>query len=407
MKKIINISFLILSFNFSYAQLHISSNSILHISEGANLEVGGNLENNGILQNNGTLSIYGDWTINNNFNGLNGTLKFLGGSNQIISIPTLRVRELIINSGGTVDFPGNEYTILERLFLDFGSIKIGENTRFVLEPGVKVDGGSSFSYFDGTLVYKGSGEKIFPLGNDGVYSPLTFLETTGVDTELAASYKRNNPADPIPGDSLLGVSHRAFWEIELLNGSMDPAQIELEFNDEDLSDFKVINNIRHRVNAPVIAYSNSPGGIYQTLGVETLFNSDSVTFGLITSRSKLQPALNQKLYLAMGLGPQIPDEGLYYIPEAFSPNASDPQNQTFKIFGEHISEEEFALQIYNRYGVLVYSTNSFAEANQVGWNGVNQKTGAEEPAGVYYYTVKFQFETRLPVQQKGAFYLVK
>ena len=109
----------------------------------------------------------------------------------------------------------------------------------------------------------------------------------------------------------------------------------------------------------------------------------------------------------MGLGPQIPGEGLYYIPEAFSPNASDPQNQTFRIFGEKISEEEFELQIYNRYGVIVYSTNSFAEANQVGWNGENQKTGAQEPAGVYYYTVRFQFETRLPVQQKGAFYLVK
>ncbi|WP_421763593.1 gliding motility-associated C-terminal domain-containing protein [Ekhidna sp.] len=388
-------------------ELYMSGSSILHISEGATLEVGGNLENNGILQNNGTLAIYGDWTVNNNFNGLNGTLEFLGGSNQMVSIPTLRVRELIVNSGGLVDFPGNEYSVLERLYLEFGSIRLGENTRFILEPGVRVDGGSNLSYFDGTLISKGTGEKRFPLGNDGVYSPITFLETSGVDTELAVSYQRNNPSDPIPGDSLLGVSDRAFWEVELLNGSIDPAKIELEFNEEDLSDFKVVNNIRHRVNSPVIAYSNGPGGIYETLGVETLFNSDSVTFGLITSKNKLQPALGQKLYLAMGLGPQIPGEGLYYIPEAFSPNASDPQNQTFRIFGEKISEEEFELQIYNRYGVIVYSTNSFAEANQVGWNGENQKTGAQEPAGVYYYTVRFQFETRLPVQQKGAFYLVK
>ena len=115
-------------------ELYMSGSSILHISEGATLEVGGNLENNGILQNNGTLAIYGDWTVNNNFNGLNGTLEFLGGSNQMVSIPTLRVRELIVNSGGLVDFPGNEYSVLERLYLEFGSIRLGENTRFILEP---------------------------------------------------------------------------------------------------------------------------------------------------------------------------------------------------------------------------------------------------------------------------------
>lgn len=388
-------------------QLYVPSNGLIHISEGANLEVGGDLDNNGVIQNRGILSLYGDWLTNANFNGLEGQLQFLGGINQMVSPPQLTVSELVINQGGVVNFTGNQYIILDKLEFQLGNIKPGEDTRFVLEPTAVVQGGSNLSYFDGTLISKGSGIKTFPVGSDGLFAPVTLLNVFGLNTEIAAKFQRGNLEDPVPGDSLLGVSHRGLWELELLNGATDPTKIELEFNEEDLSDFRVPNNIRHRVNSPVIAYATDPAGIYRSLGVESINDSDSLTFGTIVSELTLQPAIGQKLYVAMGLAPRVPSEGLYFIPEAFSPQASDPQNQTFKIFGERISEEGFNLRIYNRYGVIVYTTDSFTEANQNGWNGENQKTGAEEPAGVYYYTVKFQFETGLPVQQKGAFYLVK
>ncbi|MEO9482700.1 MAG: gliding motility-associated C-terminal domain-containing protein [Ekhidna sp.] len=388
-------------------QLWIPTNGLVHISEGANLEVGGDLENNGVIQNRGTLSLYGNWVSNANFNGLTGTLQFLGGSNQMISPPQLTVSEIVVNQGGEVNFPGSQYIVLDRLELQFGNIKTGEDTRFVLEPTAKIIGGSNSSYFDGTLIAKGSGIKTFPVGRDGLYAPITLLSVFGLNTEIAASFLRGNSVDPIPGDSLLGVSHRGLWELELLNGATDPTKVELEFSEEDLNDFRVPNNIRHRVNSPVIAYATDPAGTYRSLGVESINDSDSLTYGTIVSELTLQPTLGQKLYLAMGLAPRVPSEGLYFIPEAFSPQASDPKNRTFRIFGERISDEGFDLQIYNRYGVVVYATSSFEEANQNGWNGQNQKTGAAEPAGVYYYTVKLQFETGLPVQQKGAFYLVK
>ncbi|MEP1033912.1 gliding motility-associated C-terminal domain-containing protein [Ekhidna sp.] len=408
MKKIYIISILLLTWNLSQAQqLYVPSNGLIHISEGANLEVGGDLDNNGVIQNRGTLSLYGDWLTNANFNGLTGRLQFLGGSSQMVSPPQLTVSELVINQGGVVNFPGNQYIILDRLEFQLGNIKPGDDTRFVLEPNARVEGGSNFSYFDGTLIAKGSGEKTFPIGSDGLYAPVTLLSVFGLNTEIAASFQKGNSLDPIPGDSLLGVSHRGLWELELLNGATDPTQIELEFTEEDLSDFRIRNNIRHRVNSPVIAYATNPEGIYHSLGVKTINDSDSLTYGTIVSEIPLQPSLGQKIYLAMGLAPRIPNEGLYFIPEAFSPQASDLKNQSFKIFGQHISEEGFDLQIYNRYGVVVYTATTFAEANQNGWNGVNQRTGADEPAGVYYYTIRFQFNTGLPVQQKGAFYLVK
>ncbi|MEO9871470.1 T9SS type B sorting domain-containing protein [Ekhidna sp.] len=389
------------------AQLYIPNSSLVHISDGANLEVGGELQNRGIIQNEGTLSLYGNWLINNNFNGLIGTLQFLGDSTQMVGPPELTISGLVINQGGEVMFPGDEYTILDRLELRFGNIKPGDDTRFVLGPTAEIFGGSNTSYFDGTLISRGSGIKTFPVGSDGVHAPITLLNVFGFDTEIAATFLGENSSDPIPGDSLLGVSHKGLWEVELLSGTTDPTRIAIDFNNEDLNDFRVKNDIRHRISSPVIAYSDNPTGIFQSLGVNSLVNTDSITFGSIASQLTVRPIRDRKIYLALALAPQVPDEGLYFIPQAFSPQASDPKNQTFRIFGQQVAEEGFALQIYNRYGVLVYSTSSFAEANQRGWDGISQQTGASEPAGVFYYTIRLQFETGLPVEEKGAFYLVK
>ena len=404
MRRILYIFFFIPS--MLMAQLYIPSDGLVHISEGANLEVGGNLENNGAVQNLGTLTLYGDWTTNNNFNGLQGSLQFLGGSDQWVGTE-LAVSELVVNQGGEVNLSGPDYLILDRIDFQLGNIKPGEDTRFVLGPNVRVSGGSNMSYFDGTLISQGSGIKTFPIGSEGVHAPVTLLNVFGLNTEIAANFQKGNSVDPVPGDSLLGVSHRGLWELEVINGNTDPTKVELGFNDEDLSDFRIRNNIRHKVNSPVITYALDPSGVFEPLGVESLLNSDSLTFGTILSEDEITLGENQKVYLAIGLAPRIPNEGLFFIPEAFSPQASDFRNNRFKVFGQNISEEGFNLLVYNRYGSLVYSSDSFIEANQVGWNGENQRTGVEEPAGVFYYTIKFQFNTGLPVEKKGAFFLVR
>lgn len=405
MRYLINISLLFPLVLFG--QMHIQSSALVHVAEGANLEVGGDLNNEGVIQNVGKITLYKNWFTNGNFNGMEGSIQFIGISDQVAPSGELTTSELIINSLGNVSFPGSEYTVLDRLDLQFGNIIPSESTRFILDQNAQVFNGSIDSYFEGSLINKGSGIKIFPLGFDGVYAPITLLDVFGVDTEIQASYSRNNPLDPIPGDSVIGVSHRGLWEVELLSGGTDATQVELQFGEEDLSDFRITNNIKHRVNSPVIAFANSPEGVYESLGLESLLNSDTLTFGTIIGKKPLSLSLGQKIYLAMALAPRIPDVGLFYIPEAFSPQASDARNQTFRVFGEGILEEGFDLQIFNRFGVNVFSTQSFKEANEDGWDGENQKTGANEPTGIYYYTVKFRFRTGLPVQKSGIFYLIR
>ena len=387
-------------------QFYIGDTALVHISEGANLEVGGDLENEGVLENVGTLSLYGDWLINDNFNGLAGNLQFLGGSDQMITIPELTISGLTIRQGGTVTFPGDEYEITERIEFREGIIEIGDDTRFVLGENARVIGGSNISYFNGTCIWRGSGIRTFPVGSNGVFSPLTLLNVFGNDVELAASFTSMNPVDPVPGDSLLGVSHDGVWQVDLVNGVVDETDVQVEFSEVDLTNFRNPNNIRHLVNSPVIAFTFDLNEEWETLGVQELLDTDSTTFGTLTAERSILPTEGQTLYLAVGLAPRIPNEGLSFIPDVFSPNASDPINQTFKILGERIVDQDFSLQIYNRLGVLVYETTSFTEANEVGWNGTNQ-SGGEEPTGIYYYTVRFKFITDSIEEKSGAFYLIR
>lgn len=388
-------------------QFYVQPNATVQITSGANLEIGGNLENDGVILNTGTLSLFGDWLINNNYNGIGGNLVMKGNRNQRILNQQFVVNKFIMNSGGEITYEGEELRVLDEINFIDGVLITGENTRFILESNGRSLGGSPRSYVQGKMTHLGGGSKFFPLGYEGQYAPLTLLDVVGVDQALTATYQNPNPSTPVPGEDLLGVSHLGLWEVSLDQGSIDSAIVSIDFSNEDLENFLIRNDIRHRINSPVVAFSDSVDGTFNSLGVETLNSTDSMTFGSLTTEIGILPVLNESIYLAMALAPRIVPEGQVYIPQAFSPRASDRDNQTFRVFGERIKETDFTLEIYNRLGILVYSTNSFEEANKTGWTGVNQKTGKEEPSGTYYYFVRLMKENEEIIEEKGALYLLR
>lgn len=81
----------------------------------------------------------------------------------------------------------------------------------------------------------------------------------------------------------------------------------------------------------------------------------------------------------------LPDNGLYfYIPNAFTPNG-DGENDEFGIKGQNIDFSHFSMQIYNRYGQLVFATNVPGDT----WNG-KDGNGKESPLGIYVCVVKLR-----------------
>jgi len=90
------------------------------------------------------------------------------------------------------------------------------------------------------------------------------------------------------------------------------------------------------------------------------------------------------------------------IPDGFSPNG-DGTNDTFNIPNIDFLYPDFVLEIYNRYGSLLYKGNR----NTPDWDGKTNQSGANidgtAPNGVYFYVVYFNKDGKSPKQ--GRLYL--
>ena len=91
------------------------------------------------------------------------------------------------------------------------------------------------------------------------------------------------------------------------------------------------------------------------------------------------------------------------IPDGFSPN-NDQINDTFEIPNLELLYPNFKLEIYNRYGSLIYTGNK----NKPNWDGTATDSGVALgnnllPTGVYFYILYFNDGTRKDIQ--GRVYL--
>jgi gliding motility-associated-like protein len=90
-----------------------------------------------------------------------------------------------------------------------------------------------------------------------------------------------------------------------------------------------------------------------------------------------------------------------FVPQAFSPNG-DGNNDVLQIFGNYTGA--FEMLIYNRWGEIVFATNSFNDT----WDGTYKGTPA--PIGTYAWTINYTsefFPERSATQVRGAVMLVR
>ena len=395
-----------------HAEGDIQNNGIIAGSQGSGLETGQDLNNAGIiglaedseilitgngindnsLTSAGTVYLGGDWTNNSVSNFVDATLFFNGSGAQQFNDNAMLVTGITVAGIGPVTLNSPEIIVSESLDLQSGLLRSVVDRSLILDDA-DATGGSETSYYDGTLISRGTGFRYFPVGNNGHFGPVEFDNIEGINTELAVNHIWTNPTDPIPNSDLIGVSSYGLWSVELLSGSYDGSRLFLDFMDEDLENFTISNEVNATNYSPVIAYADSAGGEFGTLGVASLENTDSISYGRILSDSLLLFSDTSNIrYFALALAPQVPDAGVAYFPEAFSPNASDPLNQSFRFFGARVSSEDFSMRVYNRKRILVYETTDLAEATQIGWDGTNRRTGNEEPSGVYFYQITYKLE---------------
>ncbi|MFQ3576927.1 MAG: PKD domain-containing protein, partial [Cytophagales bacterium] len=82
---------------------------------------------------------------------------------------------------------------------------------------------------------------------------------------------------------------------------------------------------------------------------------------------------------------------ILFIPNVFSPNAKDLQNQALRVYGMNIQSQDFDFMVFNKWGEVVYETKDYATAYLEGWNGKFKNTGNDQAIGVYTYSVRGKF----------------
>lgn len=88
-----------------------------------------------------------------------------------------------------------------------------------------------------------------------------------------------------------------------------------------------------------------------------------------------------------------------FVPTLFTPN-NDGSNDFLKVYGLG-QVKDFSFTIFNREGSRVFHTDDVSEVVNVGWNGTFG--GVDQPAGLYYWSVKGETGNGKNVQLNGKF----
>ena len=91
-------------------------------------------------------------------------------------------------------------------------------------------------------------------------------------------------------------------------------------------------------------------------------------------------------------------DGEAIIPNVFSPNG-DGKNDVFEVRG--LGVQEFSMEVYNRWGQLVFTTSKLHD----GWDG--RLGGREQPSGTYVWMAEGVSNTGKVITKKGVVTLIR
>jgi gliding motility-associated-like protein len=88
----------------------------------------------------------------------------------------------------------------------------------------------------------------------------------------------------------------------------------------------------------------------------------------------------------------------FFVPSAFTPNG-DTKNDMFNALAMGISD--YDMQIFNRWGQMIFRTNSLTN----GWNG--KFLNADQPIGAYTYMITYKDDKGVKQLVHGTFTLIR
>jgi hypothetical protein len=246
----------------------VQTNAYIYIGENAEVQAGGDFRNNGSIDNLGIITLYRDWFNTNFYNGLNGGFNLRGNGSQTIQNQNLQISELIVDTEDSVVLEG-ETEVMN--LIDFRNGILTSTGPLIVDNSARVEAAmDGRSYYDGQLILEGGNEpgdtspdtdfKFFPVGSDGKYNPLWLIDvnnTSNARYAIGVSVASPNPVPPDPDSLVIGVSDQSVWRVEVIDGTPDSALVEIDFIEENLTDFEKTNPINADIKAPIITVADT------------------------------------------------------------------------------------------------------------------------------------------------------
>lgn len=354
--------------------------SSLHIN-GADIHVEGEIHNDGTLENNGLLAFTGDWESEGRYKG-KGTLEVNGTMPQKISHFDQEVAGLVINGWGTTYVKG-KMNVSNALHLTQGIVKITPKDVFRLREKAVISGGSARSYVDGALTVEGGGYKFFPLGKDGTYAPIEFLNVEGKLMEYSVEVFENAPVVSVEN---IIVRSELYWQRKDVYGEFGGSPVAVQFNPQTFGDPD---------NILLVEGTDWANPFTVISDVEKSAESNKI----FTSTPVFSPLL------MLGEAAEKWNDADFYFSTALSPHAGYSENRMVKVFGERLREGEFHFQVFTRWGELVYESHSLQNMKSNGWDG-RRNDGKQLAGGTYPYRLAAYERTGQKIEKKGVITII-
>ncbi len=367
----ISIVFFILSSSaVCIAQGLNNQGATLNISEGAVFSVHGNTTNNGTIINNGNFLITGFWMNNAVYEPGTGDFTLNSSGDQIINHNAQSFTRLVINGGGNKFFLA-DIEILESLDLSNGHLISENGARIIVADGASVREGNDQAHVVGPFYQRGTGEKLFPVGNGSMYLPVLLIGVTGSSPEIGVLLNEPNPINQVAAN-ITAISTARAWEIDFTQAPGSSAFVELPLRDDNFID---------NINNALIAFATQGSNSYTSIG--NAASSGSTQSGFVRSAN----SINSSGYVAMAY--QSNEEFIPPAPEVYNvvtPNGDD-RHDFLKILNIEFHPNN-SVHIFNRWGDELFRIQGYDNENRIFTGQANYNRKGDLPEGSYYYVIE-------------------
>jgi hypothetical protein len=350
-------------------------------NNGVDMHVDGDILNTGLLINHGLVAFTRDWDNPGDYQG-EGTIEADGSAPQKIIHHGQKINNLAIDGWGTKFIKG-KLTVTGELNLKEGLVTVTDNDELMLTSDVTVSGGSADSYVEGAITTVGTGYKFFPIGKNGNYAPIKFLEVKGSSAIYSMEVYENAPLITI--DNVI-VKNGLYWQRRDLVGNFGGSAVAVTYDPSHFIDVgKMILVTGTDWDSPFMAVNDVRQSPDDELTTSTQIMSPILMLGETTETWAVAD---------------------FYFSTALSPNAANPDNRSVKIFGQRLGEIDFHFEVFNRWGFAVFESTSLQEMSTNGWDG-HSLTGQELASGAYPYKLTATDKTGRRLEKKGVISILR